>query len=197
MQIDHNILIAYGGVAKKYKKGDFIFHEGAQSSFYFQLIEGTVRVFSTNDQGKELMQGHFEAGQSFGEPPLLLNKRYPSTAEACTPCVVVRIGKEKLLNILKQYPDIMSSLLHTFAERIYQKASAAQVWVCQSPEEKIQKFLQHKVGNKNGTASLQYVPYTRQQIADYTGLRVETVIRTLLRMCKQKKINIVDHKIYV
>ncbi len=197
MPIDYNILIAYGGVAKKYSRGDFIFHEGANPFFFYQILEGKVKVFSTNNDGKELAQGLFEAGQSFGEPPLLLNKPYPSTAQTCTSCVIVKIGKEKLLAILKDYPDIMNSMLYVFAERIYKKANAAQVWVCQSPEEKIVQFLHSAVQRKNEPGTMLPVPFTRQQIADFTGLRVETVIRTLLRMSKQKKIKIIDHKIYI
>ncbi len=41
-----------------------------------------------------------------------------------------------------------------------------------------------------------HVPYTRQQIADQTGLAVEIVIRTLLRMNKEGKIKICKHKLY-
>ena len=39
------------------------------------------------------------------------------------------------------------------------------------------------------------VPYTRQQIADMTGLRVETVIRTIKRLQKEGKLEIREHKI--
>ena len=79
--------------------------------------------------------------------------------------------------------------------RIYKKASSAQVWVCHTPEEKITQFLRNAKGYPECDEKSQ-VPYTRQQIADFTGLRVETVIRTLLRMNKQGKVKIIDHKIY-
>ena len=41
------------------------------------------------------------------------------------------------------------------------------------------------------------VPYTRQQIADMTGLRVETVIRTVSRLKEEGKISVIKHKIYL
>lgn len=43
---------------------------------------------------------------------------------------------------------------------------------------------------------MQQIPFTRQQIAEFTGLRVETVIRTILRMNKEKKVKLLNHKIY-
>jgi len=42
-----------------------------------------------------------------------------------------------------------------------------------------------------------YVPYTRQQIADMTGLRVETVIRTVKKLKEDGKLMIEKHKIYL
>lgn len=195
MQIDYDILITYGGVARKFAKGDFIFYEDTLPYYYYQLISGEVRMFSTNAEGKELIQGVFNDGQSFGEPPLLLGKVYPSTAQANTDCVMVKIRKEHFLSILADYPEFLSRIMYTFAERIYNKATAVQVWVQQTPEEKIKQFLSNSKATV-GDCTNQPFPYTRQQIADFTGLRVETVIRTLTRMNKDGKVKIINHKLY-
>jgi len=195
MQIDYNILITYGGVARKYTKGDFIFQEDTVPCFHYQLMDGEVKMFSTNAEGKELIQGIFTAGQSFGEPPLLLGKVYPSTAQANKDSVVVKIRKEHFLNILNDYPIFFEQFMYTFAERIYNKAKAAQVWVQQTPEEKILRFLKNNKSNPNDCPN-EPLSYTRQQIADFTGLRVETVIRTLTRMSKDGKVKIIAHKLY-
>lgn len=195
MQIDYDILITYGGVARKYAKGDFIFQEDTVPYYYYQLIAGEVKMFSTNAEGKELIQGIFKEGNSFGEPPLLLGKVYPSTAQANKDSVVVKIRKEHFQNILHDYPMFLEQLMYTFAERIYNKAIAAQVWVQQTPEEKILRFLKNnKLHTEN--CSNEPLPYTRQQIADFTGIRVETVIRTLTRMHEDGKVKIINHKLY-
>lgn len=195
MQIDYDILITYGGVARKFAKGDFIFYEDTLPYYYYQLVSGEVRMFSTNAEGKELIQGVFAAGQSFGEPPLLLGKVYPSTARANTDGVLVKIRKEHFLSILTDYPEFLSRIMYTFAERIYSKATAVQVWVQQTPEEKIKQFLYNSKATL-GDCVNQPLPYTRQQIADFTGLRVETVIRTLTKMNKDGKVKIINHKLY-
>ncbi|ODS73670.1 MAG: Crp/Fnr family transcriptional regulator [Cytophagaceae bacterium SCN 52-12] len=195
MQIDYNILIAYGGIARKFEKGSVIFWEGGTPNFFYQVVEGEVKMFSSNHDGKDLIQGIFSAGESFGEPPLLLGRSYPSTAQANKKCVIIRITKERFLNILEDYPEAVAGLLYKFAERIYQKASSVQIWVNQTPEEKIIAFL-----NKNlpasGSREKRKVPYTRQEIAGFTGLRVETVIRTLLRLSREGKVAIIGHKLY-
>ena len=195
MQIDYNILIAYGGIARKFEKGAIIFWEGGTPDFFYQIVEGEVKLFSSNHDGKDLIQGIFFPGESFGEPPLLLGKPYPSTAQAVTKCVIVRITKERFLNILQDYPEASVGLLYRFADRIYQKASSAQIWVSQTPEEKIITFLTRAKPDP-ADRERKKVPYTRQEIAGFTGLRVETVIRTLTRMSREGKVSIIGHKLF-
>lgn len=196
MQIDYDILITYGGIARKFEKGAYIFHEGNMPYYYYQLVHGEVKLFSTNNEGKELLMGIFKDGQSFGEPPLLIDKAYPCTAQASSECVIIKIRKKHFLNILESYPELMSKMLYTFADRIYNKSTAMQIWVQHTPEEKIIQFLKthkHCVGENK---QMEKVSYTRQQIADFTGLRVETVIRTLMRMSANGSVKIKNHKLY-
>jgi CRP-like cAMP-binding protein len=195
MLIDYNILIAYGGTAKKIDKGEIIYEEGAHPRYFYQIVEGEVKIFSTNTEGKILIQGIYTKGQSFGAPPLLLEKPYANSAQATTNCVIVRINKDKLFNILEDFPDVSKRLIINFAERIYYKAALGQIWGGHNPEEKIEQFLiQHKKNSNYETREL--VPFTRQQIADFTGLRVETVIRTLKKMSEQGMVDIIDRKLY-
>jgi len=65
----------------------------------------------------------------------------------------------------------------------------------QKPEFRIIAFLNaHKKGSDCKIKEL--VPFTRQEIANFTGLRVETVIRAFAKMKLDKKIDIINHKIY-
>ncbi len=200
MYIDYNILITYGGVARKLAKGENVFEEGNSPRFFYQIIEGEIKIFSSNIEGKELAQAIYVEGESFGGPPLLLEKPYPSTAQATVSSVVMRISRENFIHILNDFPEISRALLYSFAERIYEKSAMAQVWVGHSPEEKIEQFLiknkQKNVEDGENEDDENLVLFTRQQIADFTGLRVETVIRTLKKMSESGKVKIINHKLY-
>ncbi len=197
MHIDYSILIAFGGVAKKIEKGAYIFKEEETPKFYYQILQGEVKIFTSNKNGKELIQGIYKAGQSFGEPSLLLDKPYLSSAQATQSCVLVSLRKEKFLEIIKEYPEICTKMIYTLAERMYDYAAHAQILVSHTPEEKIYQFLnKHKKTFHKNTMAEIAIPYTRQQIADITGLRVETVIRTIKSMHKKNKVKLINHKIY-
>lgn len=65
MQIDIDLLFSWGAVAKKYKKNEVVFNESEEAHFYYQIIDGNVRMYNSNDEGKEFTQGLFSTGESF------------------------------------------------------------------------------------------------------------------------------------
>ncbi|MEL1243819.1 Crp/Fnr family transcriptional regulator [Flavobacterium sp. DGU11] len=194
MLIDLDLLYTWGAVAKEYKKGEIIFEEEGIANFYYQIIDGCVKMFNTNDKGKEFTQGYFFNGQSFGEPPLFIDERYPSTAMAFHDTTIIKLSKDKLIRILDEYPSIQKQFLNLMARRIYSKAKTSKDIINQNPAFRIIAFFNTSKKNKEGEKEL--ITYTRQEIANFTGLRVETVIRALSRMNTEKKIEIKNHKIY-
>ena len=48
--------------------------------FYYQIVDRSVRMFNSNDEGKECTQGLFCLGESFGEPPLFIDQSYSARA---------------------------------------------------------------------------------------------------------------------
>lgn len=195
MQIDLDLLFSWGAIAKEYKKNEVIFSEGEKANFYYQVIEGSIRMFNSNDEGKEFTQGYFSTGSSFGEPPLFIDECYPSTSVAFQDSKIIKFSKEKFLKILDEYPSIQKNFLNLMAHRIHSKTKTSKDIINQKPEFRIIAFLNaHKKGSDCKIKEL--VPFTRQEIANFTGLRVETVIRAFAKMKVDKKIDIINHKIY-
>ena len=195
IRIETDILIAYGAATQKVKKGEFIFTEGSDPHYFYQIMDGEVKMITLNQDGKEFIQGIFKEGESFGEPPLFIGKPYPSSAIALTDTILIKLSKDKLLVLLDDRPGIGISMIEAFSERIYKKAIIAKILSCSDPEEKILTFLDRFKEEINSSDEVK-IPYTRQQIADSTGLCVETVIRTLIKLCEEEKVSIKNHKVY-
>ncbi|TDE44836.1 Crp/Fnr family transcriptional regulator [Flavobacterium rhamnosiphilum] len=196
MQIDLDLLFSWGAVAKKYKKNEVIFDEDEVAHFYYQIIDGSVRMFNSNDEGKEFTQGLFCNGNSFGEPPLFIDQPYPSKAITIQDSTIIKLSKDKFLKILDEYPSIQKSFMILLANKIHSKSNTSKEIINQKPEFRIVAFLNtHKKKSECCTEKV-LIPYTRQEIANFTGLRVETVIRVLCKMNTCEKLEIVNHKIY-
>lgn len=151
----------------------------------------------TNEDGKDLTIGIFNEGNSFGEPPLFIGQPYPASAIAQTDCVVLKLSKMNFFSFLEENPEIQAKVLKLFAWKIYNKTVFSKNIINHKPEYRIQYFLDNLKKQHNIAASIKMrIPYTRKEIADFTGLRVETVIRTISLMSKNKKIEIIDHKLF-
>lgn len=198
MQIDTDILITWGAVYKKFHKHENIFEEGAHAKYYHQIVEGDVKLYNTNEEGKEFIQGMFKVGESFGEPPLFIDEIYPSSAIACQESVIIRLHKDHFLKLLSEYPKIQESFNYLFAKRIYSKAITSREIVNNNPEHRILAFLDgfKKTNDSENPKAVVLIPYTRQEIANFTGLRVETVIRALIKMNESGKVSIQNRKVY-
>ncbi len=196
MHIDTDLLITWGAVAKKYSKNEFIFYEGDHARFYYQVLEGKVKMCCFNDEGRVFIQGLFGPGESFGEPPLFLDEVYPACGMAVTDCIIYKLSKDTLLKILEEYPALQMKFIVSFAKRIFEKSNTNKNIISQYPDQRITGFLTLYKKEQNPSVEKILIPYTRQQIADFLGLRVETVIRTLIKMEEEKKVEIRKHKLY-
>lgn len=195
MHIEVDTLLAYGATSKKWIKGEKIFAQGNEAKYYHQIAEGAVKMATSANLSKEFIQGLFLNGNSFGEPALMIGKPYPASAYAETDSLIYRLSKEKFLLLLEDHPAYYKKLFYIFAERLYCKTLTANILMNNSPEEKIIGLLEKlKIEDKLNKEGL--VPYTRQQIADFTGLRVETVIRTLAKLVEKKQVVIINHKVF-
>ena len=197
IMIPEGILISYKASLKTYTKGDFVFSENEDAVFYYQIQSGKLRMFNLTEDGKEFIQGFFENNQSFGEPPLLGDFKYPATAECLEDCKIYVLNKNSFLKLLKSHPDIHLSFTTLLSKRMMYKATLMKEISLYPPEHRILTLLQYFKKSTGNTKDVYEVQLTRQQISELTGLRVETVIRAIKKLEKTNQLSIKDRKVYL
>lgn len=197
MMIDIDTLLAWGAAYKKVAAGETIFHEGAQSSFYYQLVSGRVRWVNINDEGKEFIQTIIEPNECFGEFPLFDDEPFAASAIADTDAVIIRLHRSSFHQLLKENPDLHFQFSRLLTERLRFKFLILKELAKHNPENSISTLLHYfKQNRKNICTKCNKLNLTRQQIADMTGLRVETVIRTMKSMQQKGELQIAKGKVY-
>ena len=150
-----------------------------------------------NPDGREFIQSIFYEGQSFGEPPLFADIVYPAGAEAIIDSEVYKLSKNDFYQLLKEHPEIHFKMSEVLSLRLYYKAIIASTMSSEEPEKRILKlfdYMKVDVHHLNEDERFE-VDLKRQQIADLTGLRVETVIRACKSLEEKSEIQIVKQKI--
>ncbi len=195
--LDIDLLLAYGASYKKLEAGESVFSEGANCKFYHQLVSGKVKWINTNEEGKEFIQNIVEPGESFGELPLFDDEPYAADAVSVTESIVLRLQKPVFLELLRESPEIHFTFSRLMAEKVRFNLLLLKTISCEQPEKCIRTLLNHlKKKQKYICPDCNQLKLTRQQIAGMTGLRVETVIRTMRHMHDRGELKIERGKVY-
>lgn len=179
------------------KKDQILFQEGDMATDYFQVESGIVKMFSISEEGREFIQGLFHAGEGFGEPALIAKFPYPGGVTAIEPSHVWRLPGTHFFQMLKENFELHMKMDMILCQRLKYKSMVLSEISSHEPEHRIISLLKYyktKSTEAKGSNRI-IIPYTRQQLADMSGLRVETVIRMVKKMEKDKKLTIEGRKI--
>jgi len=200
-----DLLKKFGAKEINLLMNEVLFREGEEAGYYFQVVSGSIKMVTNSTDGQEFIQGIFKTDDSFGEPALFCSFPYPSTAIALENSIVIKLPKEKFYLLLKENFEIHLQLDQILCQRLKYKSMILSEISFYDPEHRIMSLLKylkdestrgkvHKQGMIR-TNHVYVVPFTRQQLADMSGLRVETVIRTVKKMEGEGKLQLVDRKI--
>ncbi len=196
--IEKNILKKYDVEIVKFSKGDYIFEKGDSANYYFQIINGGVKMNYYNENGNEFIQGIFGKNKSFGEPPLLIDSKYPANAVSLSASTIFRLKKEAFKELLLNNNKTHYHFTKMISNRLYYKATIANGITSNSAEEAIVtllKYLKHEIHESKIPFDLK-VDFTRKNIAGLLGLSIEATIRTIKKMESKNILKIVNQKIY-
>ncbi|GEN70694.1 MULTISPECIES: Crp/Fnr family transcriptional regulator [Chryseobacterium] len=194
--IVEDLLISFGAETKAYKSSDIIFREGEFPMFYYQIKQGQVKLNNYTENGKEFIQNIFYDGYSFGESLLFIDRPYPMNAIAIKDSQIFKLPKSNFLNLIKENQEVSLNVYQCMAERMYYKYMMLYNLSFQNPMLKLKQLMDYfKSYDEDKTPYSFQIPLTRQQLASLTGLRVETVIRAIKSMEKDKILKIENRKI--
>ncbi|MCD8439301.1 Crp/Fnr family transcriptional regulator [Tenacibaculum finnmarkense] len=196
--IKENLLIQYGAKIVEFSKGDYLFEKGSSPKYYYQIINGGVKMNYYNQSGNEFIQGIFGKNRSFGEPPLLINTQYPANAIALNSLNVYRLKKEAFETLLLDNNEVHYAFTKMISKRLYFKATIANGISSNSAEEAILtllNYLKNDVHQRSLPFNLK-IDFTRKNIAGLLGLSIESTIRTIKKMEAKKTVKIINQKIY-
>ncbi len=194
--IPDSVWLAYGARVVRLRKGDTLFDQGETASRFYQVKSGRVKMVSGNEQGREFVQGLFTEGQSFGEPPFFNDVPYPAAAVAVEDSEVWSCGRPAFLRLLAEHPAIHLELTRVLSGRLVYKSMMLAEIAVEEAEHRLATLIGYlRSADPAGLSRPYRVGLTRQQLADMTGLRVETVVRSIKAMEQCGVLEIEDGKI--
>jgi CRP-like cAMP-binding protein len=95
-----------------YRRGQVVFVQDERGDRMFLVAEGEVRLLIRSPHGDEVELTRRARGDAFGEVALLDGGPRSATAEAITPAVLIGIGREDLIKLLRSEEHLVDAFLH-------------------------------------------------------------------------------------
>lgn len=173
--------------------GATFIEEGEPAVAFFNITRGTARLFKLLADGRRQITGFAHAGHFLG---LAVSDTFAFSAEAVEPVQLCRFSRPKLRALLDDFPAMEKRLLEVAANELVAAQEQMLLLGRKTARERLASFLMmqgRQAGVRESRSWRIAVPMTRGDIADYLGLTIETVSRTLSRFRTEGLIDIPSH----
>jgi len=186
------LLIDKGYPVKKIEKDSIIYEPGMQPRFVYFIKKGEVRMVTVNDEGKEFIQGIFKTGQYFGEPALILNRPYLAYTIVNKDAEIIQVDRQNFFSLLETDPAFSINLIKVLSNRLFYKSMMLEELASEKAAHRLETIINYLFLDLQSGERLKV---TRQDLADMTGLRVETVIRGVKQLANEGLLQLAGGKI--
>ena len=166
------------GACMAYERGAEIFGQDEPAEYLYKVVSGTVRICTLMSDGRRQIGGFYLPGDILG---LEAEDVHRFSAEAIGDCQVLAVRRTTFLAQASRDPDTVRQLWAQTLGHLQRAQNHMLLLGRKTAQERVAAFLLDMAERLPGSGSVE-LPMCRQDIADYLGLTIETVSRTLTQL---------------
>ncbi|QKJ67021.1 Crp/Fnr family transcriptional regulator [Deefgea piscis] len=166
------------GILRNIAKGTILFYENDVVECMYVLLEGRLKLYSSNDSGREFVYHVAEPGISFGELALFCDERRSICAEAETDCVVMSIHKADFMSLLLTTPELKDQMLNSAMKIIFSLTNMVRDFALKDVYGRI-RVLFERLAQPTAEGLLIDEQMSQQDIADRVGASREMIAKIM------------------
>jgi len=176
---------------RMYRKKDIIYKEGAYPKGIYFIGSGKVKVYQTNEAGKELITNLYNSGDFFGYLPLLQEETYINSAAALEDSEIYMLPKEDFFSLLYKNAEVSRRFIELLSNNLKEQEKQLVKLAYNSVRKRVAEALV-KLSDKYKKEGEQKfsMNVSREDLANLVGTATETVIRTLSDFREEKHIEL-------
>lgn len=188
------------GTTAHVETGETLFFEGDPANSVYNLTSGLLRLSKLLPDGRRQIAGFIFPGDFLG---ITMEDDHAFTAEAISPAEICRFPRARFEAFVEAHPHLERRLYALAAHEL--AASRQQVVLLgrKTATERLASFFLMLAGRNEedcskGKPNVVRLPMNRTDIADYLGLRIETISRELAQLKSGRVIRLVStHEIEI
>jgi len=174
---EHTLAGVFGmqGALIKVERNVEIYGEEEPAEYLYQVLTGAVRTYKVLQDGRRQIGAFHLPGDVFG---LEAGEVHSFSAEAVSDCSLRVARRSSIIALAARDSDLANDLWQRTAEAFRRAQDHMLVLGRKNAEERVATFLLKMAARTSGGQTIE-LPMSRQDIADYLGLTIETISRTL------------------
>jgi CRP/FNR family nitrogen fixation transcriptional regulator len=165
------------GAPMSFARNAEVFGEGEAADYLYQVKTGCIRTYKVLNDGRRQISAFYLPGDVFG---IDAGDEHKVSAEAIVPSTVT-VVKRSLINSRASGDSTLARQLFDLSVSELQRAQSHILLLIMTAQERVVGFLLDLASRGKSRGEIE-LPMCRQDIADYLGLTIETVSRTLTQL---------------
>jgi CRP/FNR family nitrogen fixation transcriptional regulator len=174
------------GIRKRYASDMEIFGDGEPAEYLYEVVSGSVRSCKILSDGRRQITGFHTPGEVFG---LELDDEHHLSAETLSDAVILAVKRSAIMGLAACDVYFARELWAVTARDHQRVLNHTVVLGCMNAKQRVAAFLLYMVPRSPGGSEIE-LSMSRRDIADYLGLTIETVSRTMTQFEKETMIGI-------
>jgi CRP/FNR family transcriptional regulator, nitrogen fixation regulation protein len=173
------------GVSMSFPRNAEIYGENEPADYLYKVISGNVRTYRVLSDGRRQIGAFYLPGDIFG---LEVGAEHQFSAEAISNAKILVIKRSALVGLANRDGEVARQLW-SFTARELSRVQDHALLLIKSAQQRVASFLLEMAGRAANADTIE-LPMSRQDIADYLGLTIETVSRTLTQLETESAISL-------
>ncbi len=165
------------GAPMSFNRNAEIYGENEPAEYLYKVISGAVRTYKVLADGRRQIGAFYLPGDVFG---LESGDQHSFSAEAIVDSKILVVKRSTLVNLAARDNEVAHQLW-TLTSRELRRVQEHIMLLIKSARERVVAFLLEMAARVPSSNQIE-LPMSRQDIADYLGLTIETVSRTLSQL---------------
>ncbi len=165
---------------KKLRKKDMLFMEGDSCNFLHFIISGKIKIFKSNDFGKEFIINIYKNGDFLGHISLLENSKHKESAMAIENTEVALIPREDFFQALYSNQEVAMKFIKLMSKDYAEAEDKLLKLAYDSARKRVAEAILY-VSKKHNHSDSDNVSFSidRENISSLSGISPESVSRNL------------------
>ena len=176
MSSAHLELLSAHSCHRSYAKNSLIISEGDCSYSLYIIRQGRIRIYISDNDGREMLLNELGAGDYFGELSLIDREPRSASARTLSKCEVSIITSEDFMHCLNKNPEMAISLLQVLTKRLRSATDSQRQLALLDVYGRLREKLKYLCRDANGVLLIEPKP-TQQDFANMIGASREMVSR--------------------